>query len=130
MPALTLILTSDPLVRDALRWAAEEFGRVVVTSKPAMAIYLAAVHEPLVAVVDLDAVPPDGRSGLLATLRTRFRISIVGIGHPVVGHDTASLGLSGIIAKPVNVGDVMAAIDRILDERVRPSARLPDPNEC
>jgi len=130
MSVLTLILTSDPALRDALRWAAEEFGPVVVTNKPAMAIYRAAVHEPLVAVVDLDAVPPDGRSGLLSTLRTRFQIAIVGVGHPAVTQDATSLGLTEIVAKPVNVGKVMAAIDRILGERARRSSPLRDQNAC
>jgi DNA-binding response OmpR family regulator len=113
-----LVLASDPATGATLRRAAEEFGRVVVTTKPAMAIYRAAVHDPLIAILDLDVVPPDGRSGLISTLRTRFRTSVVGVGEASTMRDSESLSLTVALVKPVNVGELMLAVDRLLNERM------------
>jgi DNA-binding response OmpR family regulator len=113
-----LVLASDPSTGVILRRAAEEFGRVVVTTKPAMAIYRAAVHDSVVAILDLDAVPPDGRSGLISTLRSRFKTAVVGVGEPSTIHDAEGLGLSVSLVKPVNVGELMAAVDRLLNDRL------------
>lgn len=126
MAASILVLASDPASRDQLRWVAEEFGRVVTTSKPAMAIYLAAVHEPRVAIVDFDAVPPGGRSGLVSTLRDRFRSAIVGVASPATVDDVAVLGLAATVEKPVSGGTLISAVGRILDGRVGESADARD----
>ncbi|HVC32738.1 MAG TPA: hypothetical protein VNL16_04435 [Chloroflexota bacterium] len=122
MPTPILILASDTTLRDGLRRAAEEFGRVVTTSKPAMAIYLTAVHEPLIAIVDLDAVPPDGRFGLVSTLHTRFRVAVVGIGDAATLRDAAGISLATTILKPIHLSDVMHVVDRLLDGRLGESA--------
>ncbi len=99
---------------------------MVTTSKPAMAIYLVAVHEPRVAIVDFDAVPPGGRSGLVWTLRDRFHTAVVGVGVPSTVEDVAVLGLAATIGKPVNGGELISAVSRILEGRVGESADARD----
>ncbi len=91
-----------------------------------MAIYLTAVHEPRVAIVDFDAVPPGGRSGLVSTLRDRFHTAIVGLTSPATVEDVAILGLAATVEKPVNGGTLMSAVGRILDGRVGESADARD----
>jgi DNA-binding response OmpR family regulator len=111
MRASILIMTNDAPLREQLRRVAEEFGRVVVTHKPALAIYFAAVHEPRLAILDLDAVPEQGRSGLVSTLRVRFGASLIAIGDlPTLG-DAAELGLP-MLLKPLDVADLNVAIQR------------------
>ncbi len=126
MPVSILVLASDPDSRNTLRRIGEEFGRVVTTSKPALAIYLAAVHEPRVAIVDFDAVPPGGRSGLVSTLRDRFRSAVIGVGAPTTVEDVAALGLAAIVEKPVSGGRLISAVGQILDGRVGESADARD----
>ncbi|MGH2458341.1 MAG: hypothetical protein ACRDIY_05685 [Chloroflexota bacterium] len=116
MPVPILILTPDPAVRESLRRAAEEFGSVVTTPKPALAIYLAAVHEPRVAILDLDVVPRDGRSGLVSTLRQRFKAAVIGVGNGLTPLDASALGLAAMVEKPIDLGTLMVEIDRLLSE--------------
>jgi DNA-binding response OmpR family regulator len=111
MRASILIMTDDAPLREQLRRVAEEFGRVVVTHKPALAIYFAAVHEPRLAILDLDAVPERGRSGLVSTLRVRFRASLIAIGDLPALADAAELGLP-MLLKPPDVADLTVAIER------------------
>ncbi|HEX5417916.1 MAG TPA: hypothetical protein VFZ25_19845 [Chloroflexota bacterium] len=111
MRAEILVLTNDPPLREFLRRVAEEFGRVVVTHKPALAIYFAAVHEPRLAILDLDAVPEQGRSGLVSTLRVRFGAALLAIGGLPALADAAELGLP-MLLKPLDVADLTSAIQR------------------
>lgn len=121
-PASILILAAEPSVREMIRRAAEEFGRVVITHKPALAIYFARAHEPTVAILDLDVVPPQGRSGLVSTLRERFRLSIVAVGDVATIDDAAALGLT-MVLKPLNGSSLMKEIDRALSERLGTQSR-------
>ena len=120
--ASILILAAEPSVREMTRRAAEEFGRVVMTHKPALAIYFARAHEPKVAILDLDVVPPQGRSGLVSTLRERFRLSIVAVGNVAAIDDAAALGLT-MVLKPLNGSRLMKEIDRALSERLGTQSR-------
>jgi AmiR/NasT family two-component response regulator len=113
-----ILFAPEPAPAESLRRAAEEFGRVVVASKPAMTIYLAAVHEPLVAIIDLDALRPDGRPGLVATLGQRFQVSIVGLGSADTIQAADNLALAAALTKPVNSTELMLALDRIFAERL------------
>jgi|GEM_PF-6952806 len=116
MSAAILVMSADARHRELLRRVAEEFGRVVVTHKPSLAIYFAAVHEPRLAILDFDAVPESGRSGLVSTLRVRFGASLIATGEiPTLG-DAAELGLP-MLLKPVDVADLTTAIQRGLTSR-------------
>ena len=111
MSAAILVMSADGPHRELLRRVAEEYGRVVVTHKPSLAIYFAAVHEPRLAILDFDAVPEQGRFGLVSTLRVRFGTSLIATGDlPALG-DAAELGLP-MLLKPVEVADLTAAIRR------------------
>jgi len=123
MPVPILILATDPVVRETLRRPAEEFGRVATTHKPALAIYLAAVHEPLVVVLDLDVVPHDGRSGLVSTLRARFKAAVIGVGDRATLRGADGLGLAAMVAKPIDVGSFMVELDRLLSESAETHGR-------
>lgn len=123
MPVPILILAIDPVVRETLRRAAEEFGRVATTHKPALAIYLAAVHEPRVVILDLDVVPPDGRTGLVSTLSARFKAAVLGVGSGATLRGADSLGLAAMVEKPIEVGSFMTELDRLLSESAETRGR-------
>ncbi len=123
MPVPILILAGDPGVRESLRRVAEEFGRVVTTHKPALAIYLAAVHEPLLVILDLDPVRSDGRSGLISTLNARFKAAVIGVGSADTLRDAGGLGLAAMVEKPVDGGSLMLEIDRLLGESAETRGR-------
>jgi hypothetical protein len=66
-------------------------------------------------------VPPGGRSGLLSTLRERFRMSIVGIGSAETLSDADQLGLAASLDKPLVAATLLATLDRLLSERPKRS---------
>src|SRR5260370_42670394 len=76
-----LVMSSDKNVRDVLRWAVGEIAdEVQVASTWTLALQLAGVHHPRVAVLDFDRVSPQGRVLLANLLRLRYQTAIVVVG--------------------------------------------------
>jgi DNA-binding NtrC family response regulator len=113
-----LILSAERSYRDALRWAlAEVVDDVVIAANWSRVAPLVDEHRPSIVVLDFDSVDRPARAVLLNLLARRFQVSVVAIGTKSAIDDAEALGVATTLRKPVNVGQLMSQVARMVDVR-------------
>lgn len=111
-------MSAERSYRDTLRWAlAEVVDDVVIAARWSRVVPLVEAHLPGVVVLDFDSIERPAREVLLAVLKIRCHVSVVAIGTPPAVVDAETLGVRTTVPKPLNVGLLMAHVERIVAAR-------------
>jgi DNA-binding NtrC family response regulator len=108
-------MSYDTSVRATLRWVAGEVADdVQVASTWALALQLAGVGRPQVAILDFDRVSPQGRVQLANLLRLRYATVVLVVGNDASLDDATRHGISTGFAKPIDTTRLMSTVARIV----------------
>ena len=106
--ATALIVSSEPTVRDLLRWAVGEFvDEVLVAVSWTDAFTIAQRRHLVVAVVDFDGITAPRRTWLVDVLAMRSHASIVAVGTRAGLQVAAASGVVYGVSKPIDVTGLM-----------------------
>jgi hypothetical protein len=112
-------MSYDAGVRDTLRWVAGEIADdVLVASTWALALQLAGVGHPHVAILDFDRVSPQGRVRLANLLRLRYATAIIVVGNDASLDDATRHGISTGFAKPIDATRLMTNVAWVLTSSI------------
>jgi DNA-binding NtrC family response regulator len=111
-----LILSAERSYRDALRWAlAEVVDEVLIAATWSRVVPLVEKHRPSLVILDFDSIDRAGRGILTKLLDLRYHVKTVAIGTKRAIEDAEELGITTTFQKPVNVGALMAQVERLVD---------------